>query len=429
MACTAAYTVTLVDVRNEEVTNTATASGTPPNASPITSAPSIVVVNTVPQPAIALTKTVTPAVGAIGDKVSYHFNVTNTGNEPLTAVHVNDVFAPPAGPPVDVTCPDTALQPGDSMTCTGPYTLTQRDADNGGVNNTATATGTPPTGTPVTSPPAVAAVGIAGEPEITLTKAADVADTNGSGVTDTGDVVSWTFEVTNTGNLTLTHATINDPTAGPVNCPGTALPPGATTTCHSAEHTITAAEAAVGTLRNTATATATAPGGAAVTSSPATAQVAIRTATPTTSAGVSTSASSSIIATPSAGPGSSTPPISTSSAAVSMSTTPIGAPPADGPDLPNTGPPALSVELAIGVRSVRGRISARQRYAHPAQGSAQSLRFATRCDRQIDTASTHVAAIVGTLTAINGARPHTVHRIDALRQFGNRENTESAVDI
>jgi hypothetical protein len=41
------------------------------------------------------------------------------------------------------------LAPGASVTGNASYTLTQADVDRGSVENTATATGTPPTGDPV----------------------------------------------------------------------------------------------------------------------------------------------------------------------------------------------------------------------------------------------------------------------------------------
>ncbi len=63
----------------------------------------------------------------------------NTGNTTLTSVNVND---PLVGA---VTCPQTTLAPGASMTCTSiTYVLTQADLNAGSRNNTATARGTTP---------------------------------------------------------------------------------------------------------------------------------------------------------------------------------------------------------------------------------------------------------------------------------------------
>ena len=81
---------------------------------------------------------------APGTPVTYTYAVTNTGNVTLTAVRVTD---PMVGlsrghlpGPVDAG-------PGGLETCTATYTTTQADVDAGSINNTGTATGTPPTGT------------------------------------------------------------------------------------------------------------------------------------------------------------------------------------------------------------------------------------------------------------------------------------------
>ena len=80
----------------------------------------------------------------VGDTIDYTFIVTNTGNVPLTSVGVND---PKVGA---VSCPAGPLAPGAQRTCTATYMLTQADVNAGVVDNTATASGTPPTGPPVT---------------------------------------------------------------------------------------------------------------------------------------------------------------------------------------------------------------------------------------------------------------------------------------
>ncbi|MCW2812727.1 MAG: Cna domain protein, partial [Nocardioides sp.] len=80
-----------------------------------------------------------------GDRITYGFRVTNTGNVPLNPVTVAD---PKVGP---VTCPTGSLAVGATVTCTPVvYTLTQADVTAGAVDNTATATGTAPNAAKVT---------------------------------------------------------------------------------------------------------------------------------------------------------------------------------------------------------------------------------------------------------------------------------------
>jgi hypothetical protein len=73
-------------------------------------------------------------------------------------------------------------------------------------------------------------------------------------VTSIGQVVSYSYLVTNTGTSTVTGISLadNNVDAAP-SCPQTSLSPGASMTC-TASHTVTAAEAAAGSVNNTGTA-------------------------------------------------------------------------------------------------------------------------------------------------------------------------------
>lgn len=85
----------------------------------------------------------------VGDTIAYTFTVTNTGTVGLTGITVDD---PKAG---SVSCPASTLAPGASEQCaaTQAYTITPADLTAGVVENTATASGTPPVGARITSPP------------------------------------------------------------------------------------------------------------------------------------------------------------------------------------------------------------------------------------------------------------------------------------
>jgi uncharacterized repeat protein (TIGR01451 family) len=276
VTCTAAYTVTQADIDHGSVSDTATAAGSPPSGPPATSPPSAVTVPTPQAPEIAIVKSATPArVHAPGDVISYQFTVTNTGNNTLTSVAVTDAQAPPAGP-LDgpVTCPDTTLAPGASTTCTAAYTVTQADINHGSVDDTATASGTPPSGPPVTSASAGVPVQAAQAAALSVVKSAAPAQ-----VHKPGDVVSYRFLVTNTGNVPLTSVAVTDaqaapagPLDGPVSCPHTTLAPGASTTC-TASYTVTQADIDDGGVHDTATASGTPPSGPAVTSASSPASV------------------------------------------------------------------------------------------------------------------------------------------------------------
>ena len=160
-----------------------------------------------------------PSGNTAGSTIDYTFVVTNTGNVTLTSVSVND---PIVGV---VTCPATTLAPNASTTCTATYPLTQADVDAGRVVNVATVSGRPPSGPLVTGIDAVTTP-ISPEPAVTLDKAAGTPSGNTAGST-----ISYTFVVTNTGNVTLTTLAVSDPLLGTVSCPTATLAPGASTTC------------------------------------------------------------------------------------------------------------------------------------------------------------------------------------------------------
>ena len=254
--CTASYTTTQADVDRGSIVNTATASGTPPTGPAVTDTATFTV--TAPAAAsIALSKTATPtSVTASGQVVSYAFVVTNTGNVTLTGVGVTDVLP---GLSI-VSCPTTVLAPAGSMTCTATRGATQADIDLGRIDNTATASGTPPAGPAVTAVDSET-VAAPPNPSISLVKSASP-----NNVIAANQVVTYSFVVTNTGNVTLTSVGVADPLPGLAtpSCPVIVLAPGAATTC-TATYTVTPSDMNAGRIDNTATASGTPPVGAAVT--------------------------------------------------------------------------------------------------------------------------------------------------------------------
>jgi uncharacterized repeat protein (TIGR01451 family)/LPXTG-motif cell wall-anchored protein len=85
-------------------------------------------------------------------------------------------------------------------------------------------------------------------------------------ITAAGQVVSYSFVVTNTGNVTLTSVGVTDPLPGlsAVSCPVSTLAPTISTTC-TASYTATQADVNAGSIANTATVSGTPPSGPPVT--------------------------------------------------------------------------------------------------------------------------------------------------------------------
>ncbi|WP_181157581.1 LPXTG cell wall anchor domain-containing protein [Microbacterium sp. MYb62] len=255
---TAVYQVTESDRDNRIIQNSATVSGNPPTGPPVTDADDADV--TLPEdPAIELVKDGALAdggAGTVGDTIEYTFTATNTGNVTLTDVSISDelkglseiVYAWPGETGV--------LAPGESVTATATYALTQADVDAGSVDNHAFVTGAPPTGDPVrdddevnTPLPQHAAIGIVKTGTLS------------------GDKIDYTFLVTNTGNVTLSGVEIVDKLQGlsaitygswPSE-PGV-LAPGESVTA-TADYTVTSADRDRGSVHNLATVTGDPPSG------------------------------------------------------------------------------------------------------------------------------------------------------------------------
>ncbi len=272
---TGSYAVTQADLDNGTVNDTAKASGTAPGGGTVTATSNQVTVPVTQSPALTITKSASPpAVSKPGDVVTYTFVVHNGGNVTVGDVTVHDAQSSPSGAlisgpacanPPSTTCADGAatatLAPGQSATFTATYATTQADLDHGSIKDSAYATGTTSLHAAVESPPATASVGVKQAAGIALTKTASIAS-----FSKAGTPVTYSYAVTNTGNVTLDPVTVTDPMTGltAITCPGTTLSPGATETC-TAGYTTSQSDLDAGSVSNTGTASGTPPSGPSVT--------------------------------------------------------------------------------------------------------------------------------------------------------------------
>ncbi len=255
MTCTATYTLTQDDVDAGTVDNAVSVTATPP---PGVTPPTDTDTTSTPIDRSA-TITLEKQSGGVtdldgngtdaGDELAYTFLVTNTGNVTLTDVTVGD---PLVGP---VDCPTTPIGPGESVTCTATYVLTQTDIDAGEVVNTADATAVPPAGVTPPSATDTLTTPVAAVASLSLDKQDGVP--SGS---NAGDTISYDFIVTNTGTATLSSVTVDDPLVGPVTCPVDSLAPGESTTC-ATTYVLQQSDVDNGSVTNTATVTGAAPNG------------------------------------------------------------------------------------------------------------------------------------------------------------------------
>jgi uncharacterized repeat protein (TIGR01451 family) len=170
------------------------------------------VTNFKPNPALSLTKTASPtSVSAAGAVISYTVAVSNTGNVTITSITVTD----PLGTAVCAVSGNatiSSLAAGSSQNCTVSYAATQADFNsNGGgdgkIDNTAAAAGS--YGAASVNGSASAAVTLNLDPKITVLKTPST-----TGPVAVGTVITYTYKVTNTGNVTMLNVKVTDAHGG-----------------------------------------------------------------------------------------------------------------------------------------------------------------------------------------------------------------------
>lgn len=254
------HTATTDDIAAGSIHNEVSATGTEPGGEKITDDAEQTVFPRI-APAIEVTKSASPRTfDRPGQVITYTYVITNTGDVTLHSVDLTDsVFG-------NVTCPQTVLAPGASMTCTHTHTITQADIDGGVVSNAATATGTAPDGQIVMDdPPEEINAGHAAAIEITKTARPTVYSRH-------GELITYTYRVANQGNVTLRDVVLSDSRYGTIACPRTVLAPGEAMTC-TRTHAISAVDLDEGSIFNSAAATAQPPSGNRTRSEPANATV------------------------------------------------------------------------------------------------------------------------------------------------------------
>lgn len=194
---------------------------------------------------LTIHKSASPAVYySVGAVITYTYTVQNEGTSVMVAPFtVNDDKISP----LDCTYP-TSLAHGETFPCTATHTVTQADVDAKLITNKVYATGTDPDGIEISSNTDTVTVN-----SVKLTLAKSI--TSGDPYTAVGDVIEYSYLLTNTGSVTLTVPfTVTDDKVT-VTCPPTpsSLAPTESITC-TANHTVTQDDLEAGHITNTATA-------------------------------------------------------------------------------------------------------------------------------------------------------------------------------
>jgi LPXTG-motif cell wall-anchored protein/uncharacterized repeat protein (TIGR01451 family) len=200
-------------------------------------------------PDIDLTKTPSVTSADLGDTVTYTYLVENVGQVALSSITLTDDRLG------DITLPLTSLLPGEDVQVSVDHVITADEVDNGSVTNTATTTGLTPSASTVLAT-ASATVTLPEQPDISIVKTADVT------LAEPGDVVTYTYVVTNTGNVTLSDVSVLDDVIGTIlgSAAGTSLAAGESMTL-TETYTVTEDDLRNGQVTNIASTQGTSPTG------------------------------------------------------------------------------------------------------------------------------------------------------------------------
>lgn len=234
---TAVYTLSAADVMNgagvtNGVVNTARSRGTVAGGAIATSSATTATTTISTVAGVSVTKSAgTPSIAAganatftdAGDTITFSYLVRNMGSVALT-----NVFPSDAGPSFNGIAGTNALSAftpaapvslavGATQTFTATYVLSQTDVANAvgisnGVSNVAAATGRSPAGTTITAPNSTALTTVPAAAAMSINKTFVLTDTVGLTPVraDLSEVVTYTYTVTNTGNVPINNVSISD---------------------------------------------------------------------------------------------------------------------------------------------------------------------------------------------------------------------------
>jgi uncharacterized repeat protein (TIGR01451 family) len=271
-AITTMFALSSVSASYAALSNTAQATGTPAAGTLTNPSDTVNLPVALKNPKYTTVKSVVSMTTSNGasasqtdglDVITYQYVVDNTGNVTLSGVGLTDAgptfngnAATNALSAIALTSGDTngnnLLETTETWTYTATYVLAQADVDHtagvsSGVSNSVVAVANDPQGTPAvqdTGTALTATATIPAAPALTIDKTADTA-----GPLSVGQVVNYTYLVTNTGNVTITGVGVTEtafngtgtPVPNPTTTGSTTLAPGGTVT-FTASYTVTQAD-------------------------------------------------------------------------------------------------------------------------------------------------------------------------------------------
>jgi gliding motility-associated-like protein/uncharacterized repeat protein (TIGR01451 family) len=173
---------------------------------------------------VAITNDNAPVGASLGDVLTYTFSVENTGNVTINNISIDDALTGTS----DLAVSPASLLPGAVGVVTVTYTINQDDVDAGSISNSATVTGDAPDGTDnvsdisdngdettdgpdtdtdPTNDPTITT--IEQNPALSILKTSSL-ETGPDGIANAGDVITYTYTVTNLGDVTLFDIVVSE---------------------------------------------------------------------------------------------------------------------------------------------------------------------------------------------------------------------------
>ncbi|WP_299381255.1 Ig-like domain-containing protein, partial [uncultured Lacinutrix sp.] len=160
----------------------------------------------------------------VNETVTYTFTVNNTGNATVNNIILSDPLFEAPNPVVSIalasgdTNGDNVLDPTETWTYTANYTVTQDNIDAGQVTNQATVTATTLDNTTISDVSGTTSttndttvITLCNDANIALVKAGVFNDEDKDNCTNVGETITYTFTLTNTGNVSIDNVVVTDP--------------------------------------------------------------------------------------------------------------------------------------------------------------------------------------------------------------------------
>lgn len=204
---------------------------------------------------LTITKTPDKTSASLGDTITYTYVITNTSSGAINNLTLTDDKLG------SVTLSSISLNPSENVTATATHTVVVSDFP-GPITNTATVSGTDPNGNSFAANASASVTLNPYEASLGIAKTADRTSASPH------EVITYTYTITNTGDVTINNLALNDSKLGAISLTSTTLEPDQSLTV-TASYTVTVSDLP-GPITNTATVQGKDPSGKAVsaTSSP-----------------------------------------------------------------------------------------------------------------------------------------------------------------